>query len=65
MWESGIASEFISSASNVIVYMRYLSEPPQDSFDFDSVNEWTVYDIMLHIKNSAHGYEKISIQVCK
>ena len=60
-----LASDFSSSSLNDNDSVYYIGEPLQDSFNFEAVNESTVYKIILSRKISAHGYGQIPIQLYK
>ena len=60
-----LASNFSSSPLNDNDFVHYLGKPLQESFSFEFVSESTVHEIILSIKNSAHGYDEIAIQIYK
>ena len=63
--EERLASDSSSSPLNENDYVHLLGEPLQESLNFEPVSESTVFEIMLSIKNSAHGYDQIPIKMYK
>ena len=58
-----LASNFGDAPLNSNEYLSFLGEPLPEPFIFEPVSESMVYEVLLSIKNSAHGYDKIPIQI--